>query len=226
MQAKARPKWLIPLLACGGLFLLLIAVGAIGAATQKKKVALSTATSTTHDPATTQPPRTTTTKPKPTTTTAPKPTTTTVPPTTSLDLQNHTLAQCAQYYAGDQSDLGLCNLTASDAPTTTQPPPIQNVVFRCSGSAPAGIDITYGAEGSNIGAARLPLAVTVPYNSGAQYYAVTAQLQGAGSVTCTTTVNWNDGQNETVTQTGTAAGGYNIASAEVCSEYDGSWQDC
>ena len=118
--------------------------------------------------------------------------------------------------------------THKATPAPTPVPVVQNVVYSCTGSAPDGLSITYGAEGSNSTASSLPFSETDALASSTQYYNVSAQLDGAGSVTCTTTVNWNDGLNgnETVSQTGTASGSYNIASAEVCSNYEQGWQAC
>jgi hypothetical protein len=60
-------------------------------------------------------------------------------------------------------------------------------------------------------------------NPNGEFYYVSAQLQGSGSVTCTTTVTWSGGS---VTQTGSAVGGYNILNAEVCSNFSGGWEPC
>jgi hypothetical protein len=108
------------------------------------------------------------------------------------------------------------------APATKAPMPSQ-VTFACTGSAPDGINITYGPEGTNDSAGSLPFTKTVPLDSGAPYYNVTAQLSGSGHVSCTTVVEW-DGQS--VTQSGSASGGYNIASAEMCSAFTGGWEKC
>jgi hypothetical protein len=67
------------------------------------------------------------------------------------------------------------------------------------------VDITYGAEGSDSSAYHVPFSHTDPLDGSAQYFAVQAQLDGSGSVT----------------QSGTASGGYNIASAEVCGDFEG-----
>jgi hypothetical protein len=112
----------------------------------------------------------------------------------------------------------------SAAPATTAAAVPQQVVFSCTGSAPDGVDITYGAEGTNDSASSLPFTKTVPLDSNAQYYNVTAQLSGAGQVSCKTVVDWDGGS--PVTQSGSANGGYNIASAEVCSDFSGGWQTC
>jgi hypothetical protein len=116
--------------------------------------------------------------------------------------------------------------TTTAAPTTTTAPPVaQDAVFSCSGSAPDGINITYGGEGSDLSASNLPFQATVPLDTSDMYYSVTAQLQGSGSISCSTTVNWN-GSPGTVAKTSSASGGYNIAMAEVCSDFEGGYQTC
>jgi hypothetical protein len=115
--------------------------------------------------------------------------------------------------------------TTAAAPATSKAPAAvpQQVVFSCTGHAPDGIDITYGPEGTNDSASSLPFTVTVSLDNSALYYNVTAQLQGDGQVSCSTVVDW-DGQS--VRQSGSANGGYNLASAEVCSDFSGGWQTC
>jgi hypothetical protein len=117
---------------------------------------------------------------------------------------------------------------APAAPTTSAAPPVaQSVTFACTGTAPDGVDITYGPSGSNFSASKLPFSKTTTLDSSAQYYVTTAQLQGSGSVSCATTVVWDDGGSaSTVTNTGAADGGYNIASAQLCSSFTGSWDKC
>jgi hypothetical protein len=119
-------------------------------------------------------------------------------------------------------------LVPTTAPAAAAPPPAQTVTYACTGHAGDGVDITYGSEGSNSSAHHLPFSETVPLNATAGYFAVTAQLQGNGTVTCSTVVNWTDDSDDaqSVTQTGTASGGYDIASAEVCGDFEGGWQVC
>lgn len=112
--------------------------------------------------------------------------------------------------------------TAADPATSSQPTVPDQVVFTCTGSAPDGVDITYGGEGSNFSASSLPFSKTLSLQTTEQYYNVTAQLSGSGHVSCTTVVDY---QGSPTTQTGSAEGGYNIASAEVCSGFDG-WEAC
>lgn len=99
----------------------------------------------------------------------------------------------------------------------------QQVTYACTGHAPAGVDITYGSDGSNHSATSLPFTHTDPLDTSVQYYVTTAQLQGGGSVSCTTTVQGSGGA---VSASGSADGGYNIASAQVCSTFDGGWDRC
>jgi hypothetical protein len=128
---------------------------------------------------------------------------------------------------GAATDPGLPPGTPADSPSPMPSPVATTVTYACTGSAPDGVDITYGPSGSNFSATSLPFNKTVPFDSGAQYYVTTAQLQGSGSVSCTTTVVWNGaGGGSTAVNTGSASGGYNIASAQVCSSFTGAWEKC
>ena len=90
------------------------------------------------------------------------------------------------------------------------------------------MDITYGTDTSNLnGASTVPWQATLALPSSVEYADVTAQLQGDGTVTCTTTVTWSQsGTSQSVTQTGTGSGDYNIASAEICANFDGGFETC
>lgn len=114
--------------------------------------------------------------------------------------------------------------TSEAAPITTQPTVAEHVTYACTGSAPDGVDITYGPAGSQYEASSLPFSKTVVLDDSAEYYDTQGQLQGSGSVTCTTTVQTSDGTR--VVNSGTAQGGYNIADAEICSTFDGGWDKC
>ena len=128
--------------------------------------------------------------------------------------------------------------TATAAPATTAPPatappttaPAANqAAFSCTGSAPEGVNITYGTNTSNLnGGSSVPWQASVPLPATAQSAEVSAQLQGPdGNITCTTAVTWSSGgSSHTVTQTGTAAGNYNIADAQVCSDLNAGFQTC
>ncbi|WP_051450311.1 hypothetical protein [Actinospica robiniae] len=102
-------------------------------------------------------------------------------------------------------------------------PDLEQVVFHCAGSAPDGVEITYGGEGTEDSASRLPFTKTIPLSASEQYYAVQAQLQGGGKVSCSTTVEY---EGTSAVQKGEASGGYTIASAEVCSDFEGGWESC
>ncbi|RKN41458.1 hypothetical protein D7223_24300 [Micromonospora endolithica] len=56
-----------------------------------------------------------------------------------------------------------------------------------------------------------------------RYYRISAQLQGGGHVSCVLTVT---GAGRTTTSSGTARGGHNIASAQICRDFDGQWDSC
>jgi hypothetical protein len=112
----------------------------------------------------------------------------------------------------------------ADIPSPTPAPTPEQVVFACQGKAPSGLEITYGPDGSNYSATRLPFQRTLPLSADAQYYVTTAQLHGSGSVTCTTTVQWNGYLS--ARKSGTAEGGYNIASAQICKDFQNDWTPC
>ncbi|MEU1000290.1 hypothetical protein [Streptomyces tibetensis] len=89
-------------------------------------------------------------------------------------------------------------------------------VFRVWGSAPSGVDITYGNDGTNLQGKGLPLKKTLTVKDDALYYQVTAQLMGGGDIQCSITI---DGR----TKTGRAQGGYNICSAQLNSDFSGGF---
>ena len=116
------------------------------------------------------------------------------------------------------------------APTMTRQ--ADTVVFRVSGTGDPSIQ--YGTDSSmnnpSDGAGALgdgnylPWAARVPYDAGAPYYAVTAQLEGSGSIQDSVTevvTTWCSGSNPKTESfplaRGNASGGYGIATAE----YDG-----
>lgn len=103
------------------------------------------------------------------------------------------------------------------SPADTAPPTPTKVEFVVSGTAPDGIDITYGPSGSNFaGPSTLDGTVTesVPFDGQASFYHLNAQLQGAGSVTCKIVVT-GPGDNPTTVSSGGASGGFNICSAQA-----------
>jgi curli biogenesis system outer membrane secretion channel CsgG len=101
---------------------------------------------------------------------------------------------------------------ANPAPATPT-----TVTFIVKGSAPDGIDITYGPSGSNFagpsvldGTARM----SVKFDPGAEYYSMNAQLQGAGDITCKIVVSGPEDAPLTVSK-GAARGGYNICDVQA-----------
>ncbi|MFE2297010.1 MmpS family transport accessory protein [Streptomyces sp. NPDC059445] len=99
---------------------------------------------------------------------------------------------------------------------TEQAAPKNKVVFKVWGSAPAGVDITYGSDTDNLQGRGLPMTKTLPLKDDSMYYSITAQLQGGGDVHCSVTV---DGK----TKTGHAVGSYNICSAQLSGGLFGGW---
>ena len=91
----------------------------------------------------------------------------------------------------------------------------QTVTYAVTGSY---ADVTYGPSGSN-DQGTAPRSVTQSLGS-PQYYAINAQLQGGGSVSCQIKV---DG---VTIASASASGGYNIADCEIDqNSTSGSWED-
>ena len=120
--------------------------------------------------------------------------------------------------------------TATIAPGATQPavaaqpsatPSLQpptTVEFIVGGSAPAGIDITYGSDNdSRQGPSALngTLRLRVPFDGSAMYYDIDAQLQGGGDVSCKIVVLGPYPDKPLTVSHGHASGGYNICSAQA-----------
>jgi hypothetical protein len=105
---------------------------------------------------------------------------------------------------------------ATPSPSSTPASPTK-VEFIVSGTAPDGIDITYGPDGSQFsGPSTLDGTATmsVPFDGSAEYYALNAQLQGSGSITCKI-VATGPGDNPLTVSSGAASGGYNICDAQA-----------
>jgi hypothetical protein len=89
--------------------------------------------------------------------------------------------------------------------------------FSVTGSAPSGVDITYGSDGSNYQGSPPPFNASLQINKSALYYQVTAQLQGGGNITCKVQIG-------DAVRVGHAVGGYNICSAQLNSDsINGGW---
>jgi hypothetical protein len=92
----------------------------------------------------------------------------------------------------------------------------QTVTYIVTGTP--GADVTYGTASSNYQGA-VPMKVTRKLGD-PQYYSIDAQLNGGGSVRCKIKI---DG---VTIATGSASGGYNIASCEADKDITtGSWED-
>lgn len=146
------------------------------------------------------------------------------------DFNIHTVQQDYKWASENaQITSEIASLNSINTTTTTTAVPAQGAYFACTGSTPDGVSITYGTDSSNLnGASSVPWAASIPLDNSAQYYNVSAQLQGPdGSITCTTTVVYKlGGSTHTVTNSGSAQGNYNIASAEICSDDNGGWETC
>ncbi|MFC8519538.1 MmpS family transport accessory protein [Streptomyces sp. NPDC057257] len=99
---------------------------------------------------------------------------------------------------------------------TADTAPEGKAVFKVWGSAPSGVEITYGNDGTNLQGSRLPMTKTLTVKDDALYYQVTAQLMGGGDVHCSVTI---DGK----TKTGRAQGRFNICSAQLNSDFTGGF---
>ncbi len=106
--------------------------------------------------------------------------------------------------------------TPTAAPTAAGTP--GQVTFSVTGSAPDGVTITYGTNTSNLSGGPLPFTATLPLSTagGVLYYDITAQLSGAGSISCSISVGGK------VISSGTASGGYNICTSEIL-DSGGTW---
>ncbi|MDI5964780.1 hypothetical protein POF50_027890 [Streptomyces sp. SL13] len=103
-------------------------------------------------------------------------------------------------------------------PTHKPVPPAvskDTVTYVVTGSS---AEVTYGPAGSDFNG-HVPMTVSKKLGS-PSYYAINAQLQGGGTVTCKIEVN-----GKTISHA-TASGGYNIASCEITQDlFDSGWQD-
>lgn len=119
----------------------------------------------------------------------------------------------------EPADAKTSSKPKADAPKKEEKP---TVVFKVWGTAPAGalgpLDITYGSDSDNREGKfqNGKFEATLPLDKDALYYTINAQLQGSGDINCSVTV---DGE----TKKGHAAGGYNICSAQLSSDFFGGF---
>lgn len=130
--------------------------------------------------------------------------------------------------ASPGSTAAAASAPATAAPSSAAPPPPTKVEFVVSGSAPDGIDITYGPGGSNLSGPSVldgTATMSVPFAASADFYALSAQLQGGGDITCKI-VATGPGDAPLTVSSGAASGGYNICSAQAAPENNGlNWEN-
>lgn len=101
------------------------------------------------------------------------------------------------------------------AKAKAEAPAAQTVTYVVTGST---ANVTYGPAGTDLSGS-VPMHVAKPLGT-PSYYAITAQLQGGGTVSCKIEV---DGK---TISSSTAQGGYNIAQCEISQDpLSGQWQD-
>ena len=103
-------------------------------------------------------------------------------------------------------------------------PGAPRVEFIVTGSAPNGVNVTYGDDTSNYQTKNLPLDVTRLTKENVVYW-VMAQLQGGGRITCRVVIRkpaQGHGVGETA-RAGHAVGGYNACTAQSPGDPVGGW---
>jgi hypothetical protein len=138
--------------------------------------------------------------------------------------KNSMPSQATPTPAGNANAPSASTPPSTPAATTATPATPDGVTYRCTGSAPAGVDITYGPSSSGLQATSLPfIAHDDSVSETAQSYRINAQLKGGGDVTCTLTVT---AAGHTTTSSGTARGGYNSARPQICTYSQRRWRAC
>jgi hypothetical protein len=109
-------------------------------------------------------------------------------------------------------EIALANKDICPGAHVKKPPSVTYIV---TGSY---ANVTYGPAGSDFNGT-VPMHVTRPLGN-PSYYAINAQLQGGGTVSCKIEVNGK------VISSATASGGYNIADCEISQDpFSGGWQN-
>jgi hypothetical protein len=110
---------------------------------------------------------------------------------------------------------GIIRLSETDLCRKYLPP--QTVTYIVTGAA-GDAQVTYGPAGTN-DTGSVPMSVTQPLGN-PSYYAIDAQLQGGGTVSCSIDVNG------VPISTASASGGYNIADCEIGQDpVTGTWEN-
>jgi uncharacterized protein DUF732 len=116
----------------------------------------------------------------------------------------------------DMSGLKLVGLANKDICPAARPKAPPSVTYVVTGTS--GAQVTYGPAGSDF-TGYVPMRITKPLGSPA-YYAINAQLQGGGQVSCEILVS------RKVISSSTAQGGYNIADCEIGQDpITGQWEN-
>jgi len=132
---------------------------------------------------------------------------------------------------GAGSTSGGADAGTSSAATVSVTHRRERILFKVWGSAPDGAQITYGTDSTNLSpkaglgfdgeGSAVPWAGHLRYTASADYWYVSAQLQGSGDIQCgvyAQVTDWfSDGTHKTLQKRlahGHAAGGYNICQAE------------
>ncbi|MEU6369844.1 hypothetical protein ABZ876_29945 [Streptomyces sp. NPDC046931] len=91
-------------------------------------------------------------------------------------------------------------------------------MFKVWGTAPGGVDITYGSDSDTRQGhfKNGTFEATLPVAKNALYFNVMGQLNGGGDINCSITI---DGK----TKKGHASGGYNICDAQLNAGLLGGW---
>ena len=110
--------------------------------------------------------------------------------------------------------VGASNCSGDSGRSGRQRHGARNVEFVVTGSAPNGVDITYGSDASNY-QGRLPMDVTKPIRKNVLYW-VMAELKGGGRITCKVIIG-------NAVRAGHAIGGHNVCTAQSPSDLIGGW---
>ena len=110
-----------------------------------------------------------------------------------------------QYWSNTSPGDAIQMITLAEKDMCPSEQTAQTVTYVVTGTP--GASVTYGPSGTNL-TGSVPMSVSAPLGT-PSYYAINAQLQGAGEVQCQIKV---DG---VTLSSGSASGGYNIADCEI-----------